>query len=310
MAGRNRHTAGFHFIVLSLCSALAVCAGSHTLMSRYIYSTPLLGLPELSVVRMLDDLQTQYYDSNLKKSVPRQLWMVDNFTDDYWVQQTKTANALQQLLSTVTYLQGLWSCTQYNNNSTIGFVKIYTGMLGEIECDTATMHCKAEGIFSMLQNEFQQMLTTDITFIKSLREGCIQNLQKTLAAGKAALERKVAPQVLLFQRNFTGGVPRTLLCLITAFYPRAINATWLRNDEPVSDHLSVTVLPNHDATYRMEILINIEGIGANDYSCQVQHSSLSKTLIVRSESGGSNEIISPGPVLGLLAVLAIIAGEV
>uniref|UniRef100_UPI00398EE1A0 major histocompatibility complex class I-related gene protein-like isoform X1 n=2 Tax=Pristiophorus japonicus TaxID=55135 RepID=UPI00398EE1A0 len=320
MEDSNRPVAGLHLTVLTLCTALVVHAGPHTSMHLYIHSNNLPDLPAFSVPGMLDNLQTEYYDSLLNKTEPRQQWMADNFADDYWLEQTKTADTIHRLLSSniarltmltdVKYFQGLWGCTLYDNNSTNGFIKLHLNTFSEIECDTSTVRCNATGALAFLKNIITRIFTKDITFIQSMCTSCIQHLQKALQVGKAALDKKVAPKVLVFQRQSPSEESASLLCLITPFYPRAVNATWLRNGEAVSDGYVVQVLPNHDETYRMEILIEIQDNDPKNYSCQVQHSSLSKTLTVRSGGRGSSDTISPGPVLGLLAVLAIMAGVV
>ncbi|XP_078073772.1 class I histocompatibility antigen, F10 alpha chain-like [Mustelus asterias] len=304
-----------HFIILPLCTAIGVHAGSHTLQNLFNYNLRLVGLPEFSVVGMLDDLQTQYYDSDQRKSESRQQWMAHSFADSYWREQTRTVESVHQQLSSnlaqtlrrfgIQYIQGLWSCS-LQNNSLIRIKSDY----GEIQCEMTTVRCRGSGFFSMLTVQLQQILNTHITFVHLLHTSCVQHLQKTLQAGKAALERKVAPEVLVFNTNLTGAAPRSLLCLVTPFYPRAVNATWLRDGEPVVDDITVTILPNQDATYRMEILIDLNGNNPKSYTCQVQHSSLPRALAVRAGVGGLSEMISSGPVLGLLAALALMRGMV
>ncbi|XP_038671281.1 uncharacterized protein LOC119975565 [Scyliorhinus canicula] len=309
------HMAGSHLIMLTFCLTTGVHAGPHTLQHLFIHR--ITGVPRFSMAGMLDDLQTQYYDSSLGKTEPRQQWMADSFADDYWSKQTKFAETLHLFLSSnldpfltlfnVKYIQGLWSCTLQNNMSTIDLVKIYS-VYGEIHCQMATLHCSATGALNLIKDKFQNILDTHIDLFRALNNSCIQNMQRTLRAGKAALERKVAPEVLVFKNISSDEVPMTLLCLVTPFYPRAINATWLQNGEPVPDDLTVTVVPNHDDTYRMEILVKLEDNDPWSYTCQVHHSSLSKTLSVEAGVRGLRAIVRSGPTLGLLAVLAVMGG--
>ncbi|XP_078392849.1 major histocompatibility complex class I-related protein 1-like [Cetorhinus maximus] len=318
MEGWNRHITGLRFTLLSLCTAIGVQADSHTFQHLFIYYKDLPGVPEFSVVGMLDDLQTQYYDSSLRKAEPRQQWMADRFADDYWQEQIRTADALHMVLVNslspflttfrITYIQGLWSCMLQNNKNANknGLVKMKNSY-GVIQCEITTMLCRGTSILALLNKEFESILNQNIALVQKLNTSCVQNLQSNLQAGKAALERKVAPKVLVFSKRSTDG-STSLLCLLTAFYPRAINATWLRNGEPVLDAITVTVLPNYNATYRMEILIGIEENNPKSYSCQVQHSSLPKTLTVKSGIKGVSETIHSGPVLGLL--LAIMGGVI
>ncbi|XP_067834386.1 major histocompatibility complex class I-related gene protein-like [Heptranchias perlo] len=294
--------------------------GSHTFEHLYIFTVQRPNPPDFSVVGKLDDLQTDYYNSSLKKPQPRQQWMADNFTDDYWLEQAETADSIHKYLSgkidllvktfSVTYFQGSWGCTLYDNKSTNGFIKLHLDHIGGIQYDTNTERWTATGLVAAFLTKLDQIPTNELPFIQSLNASCIHHLQKALLVGKPALERKVAPKVLVFKRTSAGGNATTLLCLITAFYPRSINATWLRNGKAVLAGYALKVLPNHDETYRMEILIETDGQDRNSYSCQVQHSSLPETLTLALGSGvgGSKEAIRSAPVLGLVAVLATIAG--
>ncbi|XP_041069088.1 major histocompatibility complex class I-related gene protein-like isoform X2 [Carcharodon carcharias] len=309
----NRQMTGLRFTLLSLCTAIGIQADFHTFQQLFIYYKDLPGVPEFSVVGMLDDLPTQYYDSSLRKAEPRQQWMADCFADDYWQEQTRTADALHMILVSslspflnsfrITYILGIWSCVLQNNKNAnkTGLVKMKNSY-GEIQCEITTMRCSGIGLLALLNKEFESILNQNIALVQKLNTNCVQNLQSNLQAGKAALERKVAPEVLVFSKTSTDG-STSLLCLVTAFYPRAINATWLRNGDPVLDALTVTVLPNYNATYRMEILVDIEDNNPKSYFCKVQHSSLPKTLTVQSGVEGVSETIHSGPVLGLLLAI-------
>ncbi|GCC17844.1 hypothetical protein chiPu_0020673 [Chiloscyllium punctatum] len=248
---------------------------------------------------MLDDLQTEYYDSSLKRTESRQQWMTAGVPEVYWLEQTKVADTIQThifrkiapfvTMFGIRYIQGVLGCTLENDQSTKIFIKININGFGDIECDMVTVHCWGTGVLTFLTAEFEDIIK-DLTFIKLLNTSCVEGLYTTFRAGKTALQRKVAPQVLVFSLNSSAEMSTPLLCLITAFYPRAIDAMWLHNGVPVTDDLTVTVLPNHDATYRMEILIDIKNNDPSGYSCQVQHRSLSETLTVMSDLG---KLLSP-----------------
>ncbi|XP_072405808.1 hereditary hemochromatosis protein homolog [Chiloscyllium punctatum] len=305
--------------VLSLCAAAGVRADSHTLQYRFLCNYQLPELPDLSVVGMLDDLQTEYYDSSLKRTESRQQWMTAGVPEVYWLEQTKVADTIQThifrkiapfvTMFGIRYIQGVLGCTLENDQSTKIFIKININGFGDIECDMVTVHCWGTGVLTFLTAEFEDIIK-DLTFIKLLNTSCVEGLYTTFRAGKTALQRKVAPQVLVFSLNSSAEMSTPLLCLITAFYPRAIDAMWLHNGVPVTDDLTVTVLPNHDATYRMEILIDIKNNDPSGYSCQVQHRSLSETLTVMSGVGRVSQRIWPGPALCLFTMLAMAVGAV
>ena len=70
--------------------------------------------------------------------------------------------------------------------------------------------------------------------------------------------------------------PLTLSCLVTGFYPVDIEVTWLRNGEVMSETLSSGVRPNHDGTHQIQKEIEINAGDEDQYSCQIEHSSLAE----------------------------------
>ncbi|XP_059495579.1 uncharacterized protein LOC125467716 [Stegostoma tigrinum] len=318
MESSKRGTMILHLTALTLLTAAGAHAGSHSLQYLFIYAPLHRDLPQLSMIGMLDDLQIEYYDSSLNRIQPRQQWMASKISDDYWQEQTMAVDALQNHIFRKTapvvtmlgiqYIQVLWECTVENSQNTTAFVKINVNGFGDVECDLFTVRCRGLGVFSSLSGMFEDILKHDPTFIQLLNPRCVESLQTVLRAGKTALERKVVPQVLVFKRSSTVEMSTPLLCLITAFYPRTINATWLHNGEPVSEDLTVRVLPNHDATYRMELIIDIKNNDPSSYCCQVQHHSSCETLRVTSGVARVSHSICPGPMLCLFIVLAIVTG--
>ncbi|XP_072113440.1 H-2 class II histocompatibility antigen, A-D beta chain-like [Mobula birostris] len=81
-------------------------------------------------------------------------------------------------------------------------------------------------------------------------------------------------EVQVLKKRPTATEGESLSCIITPFYPRAINATWLRNGQVVSKGYEVTVLPNYNDTYWMELVIELQDNDTNIYTCHVKHSSL------------------------------------
>ncbi len=69
-------------------------------------------------------------------------------------------------------------------------------------------------------------------------------------------------------------------CLVTGFYPRHINLTLFRDEQPVADH-EITggdLLPNGDGTYQMRKSLEISAADKHKYTCSVTHLSLDNTL--------------------------------
>ncbi len=71
-------------------------------------------------------------------------------------------------------------------------------------------------------------------------------------------------------------------CLVTGFYPRHINLTLFRDEQPVADH-EITggdLLPNDDGTYQMRKSLEISAADKHKYTCSATHLSLDNKLDV------------------------------
>jgi len=73
--------------------------------------------------------------------------------------------------------------------------------------------------------------------------------------------------------------PLTLSCLVTGFYPVDIEVNWLRNGEVMSETLSSGIRPNHDGTHQIQKEIEINAGDEDQYSCQIEHSSLAEPKV-------------------------------
>ncbi len=65
-------------------------------------------------------------------------------------------------------------------------------------------------------------------------------------------------------------------CLVTGFYPRHINLTLFRDEQPVADH-EITggdLLPNGDGTYQMRKSLEISAADKHKYTCSVTHTGI------------------------------------
>uniref|UniRef100_A0A3Q3NRD5 MHC class I-like antigen recognition-like domain-containing protein n=1 Tax=Labrus bergylta TaxID=56723 RepID=A0A3Q3NRD5_9LABR len=70
----------------------------HSVKYFYTASSEVTNFPEFVIVGMVDDFQTDYYDSNTKRAEPKQDWMKKVTEDkaDYWERQTERAVVNQQ----------------------------------------------------------------------------------------------------------------------------------------------------------------------------------------------------------------------
>uniref|UniRef100_A0A8C2QBE6 MHC class I-like antigen recognition-like domain-containing protein n=1 Tax=Cyprinus carpio TaxID=7962 RepID=A0A8C2QBE6_CYPCA len=78
---------------------LVVCSVSHTFTTLYteINGQMLAGIPEISSVAALDGQQIDYYDSEIKKLIPRQDWMKEFMSGDRFKEYTEFRERVQQI---------------------------------------------------------------------------------------------------------------------------------------------------------------------------------------------------------------------
>uniref|UniRef100_A0A3B4EE99 Ig-like domain-containing protein n=1 Tax=Pygocentrus nattereri TaxID=42514 RepID=A0A3B4EE99_PYGNA len=96
------------------------------------------------------------------------------------------------------------------------------------------------------------------------------------------------PEVSFLQKTPSSPV----VCFATGFYPRAVNMSWQRNGEDVSQNVRVgETLPNDDGTFQKRVSLNVtpEEWNENQYSCVVQHNETIKNLTEEIKTNYADE---------------------
>ncbi|RXN38098.1 MHC class I alpha [Labeo rohita] len=76
-------------VVLIIVGAHVAHAGKHSLKYYYTGVTGDIDFPEFTAVGLVDDEQFMYFDSNIKKAVPKTEWIRQNERADYWNRETQ-----------------------------------------------------------------------------------------------------------------------------------------------------------------------------------------------------------------------------
>uniref|UniRef100_A0A8C2KQ44 Ig-like domain-containing protein n=1 Tax=Cyprinus carpio TaxID=7962 RepID=A0A8C2KQ44_CYPCA len=116
------------------------------------------------------------------------------------------------------------------------------------------------------------------------------------------------PEVKFIQKANSDSAGSRLSCLATGFYPRHINLTLFRDEQPVADH-EITggdLLPNDDGTYQMRKSLEVSAADKHTYTCSVTHLSLDNKLDITLETESFNSVILL--VLIVLVVLVLVFG--
>ncbi|KAJ8267380.1 hypothetical protein COCON_G00125520 [Conger conger] len=310
-----------------------VSTASHSLKYFYTAVTAGIDFPEFTTVGLVDDEPFTYYDSNMKKEIPKTEWIKKNVREDYWDLNTQASLSAQQtfndsigiLMKRFNQTQGvhtvqyMYGCEWDDETGNTTGLDQY-GYDGEdfITLDMETWRYIAPGHRGLLSALKWNNYPGELEYEKRyLNQECFDWLKKYLSYGKSTLERRVKPEVSLLQKDTSSPVT----CHVTGFYPRAVMVTWKRDgqDLDVDVELGETV-PNGDGTFQTTSHLHVkpEDWKRNRYTCTVHHKSLEDDIIlpVTEENIKSNKDpesensmgIIIGCVLGaLLLIIAVIA---
>uniref|UniRef100_A0A670ZRD9 Ig-like domain-containing protein n=1 Tax=Pseudonaja textilis TaxID=8673 RepID=A0A670ZRD9_PSETE len=95
------------------------------------------------------------------------------------------------------------------------------------------------------------------------------------------------PVVTVTRRVEAEDEKETHICRVHGFYPRVVNASWMRDGEVwLQDTLHGSVAPNADATYHYWLSIQIDPKERGRYKCHVEHDGLQEPLDVALKDEG------------------------
>ncbi|KAG9261552.1 H-2 class I histocompatibility antigen, Q9 alpha chain-like, partial [Astyanax mexicanus] len=270
-----------------------------------------INFPEFTAVGMVDGEQFVHYDSNTREQRPKTEWIKKVVGDDaeYWDTETKILQATQETfkVNVQTIMQ------RFNHTKGVHTVQVMYGC--ELDEDGTKRGYEQHGydgedflVLDLTTGIYvapvpQAVLTKqklDSTGLARLQKNylettCIEWLEKYVGYGKSVLERKVAPEVSLFQKDSSSPV----VCHATGFFPKAVMISWQKNGEEL----------NEDVELRESILtVSSEELKNNQYTCVVQHSSLEKEMVRNFESGGGMGGVIIGAVVAVLLIVLLAAG--
>ncbi|XP_043084439.1 major histocompatibility complex class I-related gene protein-like [Puntigrus tetrazona] len=273
-----------------------VFAGSHNLtgLATYIREER-----AFSATVMLDDITVAYYNSGKKIYVargndtneddvidPRDLKVLSEYVLAHFEERSNRLRPVNATESLVVY-QMMAVCTQSDNKHQQLFSKTaYRG-------STVDERCFIDGDlnYQLFSNYTEEQIIPNLSRYKLRVEKlyypvCITTLKNYLKKRETQLNRKEKPRVRLIRKAISDSGGSRVSCLATGFYPRHINLTLFRDQQPVADH-EITggdLLPNDDGTYQMRKSLEISAADKHKYTCSVTHLSLDNKLDVTLES--------------------------
>ncbi|XP_072331363.1 class I histocompatibility antigen, F10 alpha chain-like [Scyliorhinus torazame] len=299
-------------VLLLLCGEVA--AGSHSLRYFFTGITPIPGFPEFMIVGYVDDVQFVMYDSDRKEMIPREQWMVDSEGPESWERKKYLAREREE--SFKYYVPILMSRTNQS-----GGIHVYQMMTGcDLRDDGSTTgfnqrgwdgqdflnYDKSNNVWvtpvpwgESIKNRRNRNTVGNQAWRDYLEVECIEWLRKYLEYGQREL-RVVAP-IMSFTRL---GDSNRLSCVVTGFYPQAIEVNLCRDGVVINEILSSGILPNHDRTYQIRKWVEFDPEDQAEYSCRVEHSGLNEALMVIYGPKPHSQVpVTIGIVLGILLLL-------
>uniref|UniRef100_A0A3B1JGD3 Ig-like domain-containing protein n=1 Tax=Astyanax mexicanus TaxID=7994 RepID=A0A3B1JGD3_ASTMX len=270
-----------------------IFAATHYLQFLLTGVTPGTSFPEFSAVGQLDGEQGGYYDSTIRTVILKADWVKKSKDTEHWKMMTQRIFEDQQLVMErlgnimkhfnqtegVHTVQWVYRCELDDDGSKRGYMQC--GYDGEdfLSLDLNSLSWIAP-VPQALITKHKWEETGHVRFQKHfLLNECIGWLQKYVEYGRSTLERKVAPEVSLFQKDSSSPV----VCHATGFFPKAVMISWQKNGEDLNEGVELReTVPNQDGTFQKRSILTLspEELNRNQYTCIVQHEGLKKKLQV------------------------------
>ncbi|KAM9446935.1 uncharacterized protein Hap1MRO34_023403 [Clarias gariepinus] len=283
-------------LILFMSSFLQTSAVTHSLQYIYTAVTPGINFPEFTIVGQVDGQQFNYYDSKIRSMIPKTEWILKNDAEDpeYWNRNTQIAHGSQEVFKVnvgtlmgrfnqtkgVHTLQLMYGCELDDDGTTRGYTQY--GYDGEdfIVFDLKTLTWIAPTPQALItKNKWDFNPGHNNNWRNYLENTCNEWLKKYVSYGKELLERKVRPEVSVFQKHSPSP---EVVCHATGFFPKAVMITWQKDGEDLYEDVELSeTLPNQDGSFQKRSILKVpaEELQKHTYTCVVQHSSLEKELV-------------------------------
>ncbi|XP_032065634.1 uncharacterized protein LOC116503370 isoform X2 [Thamnophis elegans] len=257
----------------------------HSLCYSYLrVSESSQGLPEFLSMVHLDDQPITQYDNNTMKMVPW-LEMVDT---TILVALERVFGADLEWLSKLNHKAGglhTWQvslgCELKEDGSKGGFLHYgYNGM-DFISFEKETLRwVTAQPQAQKVKEKWEDDTRKSQRNIIYLEETCINMMQKYLPYQKEALLQTEPPVGKVTHKVMDDSL-EILICQAFGFYPKEIQATWIRDGEVChNETLHRNVAPNSDGTYYVQLSIEIDPKERDHFRCYLEHEGLQEPLVL------------------------------
>ncbi|KAK3514809.1 hypothetical protein QTP70_032428 [Hemibagrus guttatus] len=311
------------FFTFSLHLSSAV---THSLQYFYTAVTPGINFPEFTTVGQVDGGQFVYYDSNIRKMIPKTEWIQRNEGEEYWNRETQTLQGTQETFKVdvdtlmqrfnhtggVHTWQRMYGCELHDDGTVKGYSQ--WGYDGEdfisLDLNTVT-YTAAKQQALITKNKWDPDTGYNEGRKNYLEKECIEWVKKYVTYGKHTLERKgtvYPPTASVIQKHSPSP---EVVCHATGFFPKEVMISWRKDGEDVNEDVELReTLPNQDGSFQKRSILKVpaEELQKHTYTCVIQHSSLEEELVLEVPKGGGLMAIIVGVVVALVVLVAVVAG--
>ncbi|KAM4593834.1 class I histocompatibility antigen, F10 alpha chain-like isoform 2-T2 [Odontesthes bonariensis] len=301
------------FVLLGIQDSASV---THSLQHFQTASSGMPGFPEFVRLGMVDGVQIDYYDSNIRSVIPKQDWVAQSEGPEYWKEQRFES------MGTEKYFKADFKALKQRFNQTEG-VHTYQRMYGCEWDDETDKLVKGYDQFGYDGEDFISLDLNTETWIAAIAQAvitknewdhdralmaqkrnylnhiCPDRLKKYLNHGRSSLMRTELPSVSLLQKSASS----PLSCHATGFYPDKAELFWRRDGDEIHEGVvKGEILPNNDGTFQMSADMNISSVPPEDrmkYECVFQLFGRDDLLIKLEKTK-----IKPNAVSNLIIVIA------
>uniref|UniRef100_A0A3Q4ALG0 Ig-like domain-containing protein n=1 Tax=Mola mola TaxID=94237 RepID=A0A3Q4ALG0_MOLML len=282
------------FVCMRGCSIVI-----HTLRYFYTASSGVPNFPEFVGVGLVDEVQMIHYDSNTKRTEPKQDWMKKVTADDpqYWERQTGKFVDKQQIYKAeieiikrrinktggVHTYQTMYGCDWDDETGDVnGFLRL--GYDGEdfISFDLKEetwIAAKPESVIT--KHKFNNNKGLKAQLKQYYTQLCPDRLKNYVNYGRSSLLRTELPSVSLLQKNPSSPVS----CHATGFYPNRATLIWRKDQYDLHENMDHgEILPNHDGSFQMSVDLDLSSVKPEDwgrYECVFRLSGMKDGIITR-----------------------------
>ncbi|XP_058231053.1 BOLA class I histocompatibility antigen, alpha chain BL3-7-like [Hemibagrus wyckioides] len=292
----------------------------HSLQYLYTAVTPGINFPEFTAVGLVDGGQIVYYDSNIRKMIPRVEWIPKISDYDYWNIETESTLSdqkdLHHLLHTVMKsfnhtkglhtLQRMFGCELNFDWTVRGYNQF--GYDGEdfisLDLKTGTWTA-AKPQAKIIKKKWDNDPGYTVHWKNYLENICIEWLKMYMFYSR---ERNDPPTASVIQKHSPSP---EVVCHATGFFPKAVNIFWRKDGRLVYKNVEFRdTLPNQDGSFQKRSILKVpaEDLQKHTYTCVIQHSSLKEELVLEVPKGGGLMPIIVGVLVALVDLVAVVAG--